>query len=131
MDTGTTTFILFLASFGGLMFLIAIVILCIILVRFTNVPLSIVATGMFWLGILSSIIFTSVAKSNPPAATLKAIVITQGTVNSILVVVLGFMAYNYIDNLSDRRRYIMLMLPVTLLLSIVSATTNAMQKLAG
>jgi hypothetical protein len=126
------TFVLFLASLGGLFFLLIIAGLSAYAVVYARVPWHNAMFGLIWIGLLTSFACTTVDLSTGDPNLRRAMLITQATIYSIMVALLGFTTYFYMkDDLSARQTYIMMLLPVSLILSVVSLSANTMTKLAS
>ena len=125
-------FVLFLASIGGLFFLLGIAALTAYAIIYARVPWYNATFILIWIGLLASFAFTTVDLAVSDPTIQKAMIISQATIYSILIALLGFTAYSYMsDDLSARQIYIMMLLPISLILSVVSLSANTMTKLAS
>jgi hypothetical protein len=125
-------FVLFLASIGGIFFLLGIVGLSAYAIVYAGVPWYNATFALIWLGLLTSFVCTTVDLATADPTLQKAMIITQAVLYSILIVLLGFTITLYMsDDLPARESYIMILLPLSLILSTVSLSANTMTKLAS
>jgi len=131
-NTALMNVVLALAGIGGVAFIILLLGGVAFMTLYVGVSWFNVLFGLLWLGILISMIFTSVDLASNDADTRRGVIIAQGVINGILVILLGFTVYKGIgSDIPSREAYIMMALPVTLLLSIVSLSAAAMNRLAS
>jgi hypothetical protein len=125
-------FVLFLASIGGIFFLLGILGITGYAIYNTGVPWQNASFAIIWIGLITSFACTTVDLSTNDKTLHKAMIITQGVIYSILVVLLGLTMFFYMqDDLPARNTYIMMLLPLSLVLSVVSLSANTMTKLAS
>ena len=131
-DSSFNSFVLFLAGFGGFMFVVVIVGICTYVILYLNMKLVNVIFIMLWLGILLSFTFISVDLADLIKNDKRKIIIAHTALNSVLILLLGFTMYHYIRNDPyDRTMYMMTIIPVTLLLSVVGLSATMMHKLSS
>lgn len=122
-------FVLFLAGIGGLVFLFLLVAIVFYMIVYEGVLWYNLTFYLLWLGMFVSLACTSVNLATADSNTKKAVIITQGVINGILVVLLGFTSFYYIErNINDRSYYIMIALPISLLLSVVAVSATVMNR---
>ena len=115
-----------LVLFGILGFAFAFAVL------YSGIPWQHMTFYALWVGLILSFCLTSVDLATPDKEIQRAVIITQGVVNGILVILLGFTVYNYsAENLQDRMSYIYFALPVTLIMSVVSLSAVTMNRLVA
>ena len=130
--TALMNFVLFLAGLGGIVLLVLLVALAFYMVFVLGVPWQHMTFYALWVGLLLSFCLTSVDLATSDKEIQRAVIITQGVVNGILVVLLGFTVYNQSgNNLQDRMSYIYFALPVTLIMSVVSLSAVTMNRLVA
>jgi len=125
-------FVLFLASLGGLFVLLGITALAAYAVVYMGVPWYNITFAIIWIGLFTSFICTTIDLATADPKLQRAMTITQTVIYGILIVLLGFTATFYMsDDLPARQTYIMMLLPLSLILSTVSLSANTMTKLAS
>ena len=130
--TALMNFVLFLAGLGGIVLLVLLVALAFYMVFVLGVPWQNMTFYALWVGLLLSFCLTSVDLASSDKEKQRAVIITQGVVNGILVLLLGFTVYNHSGNhLQDRMSYIYFALPVTLIMSVVSLSAVTMNRLVA
>jgi hypothetical protein len=131
-NTALMNLVLFLAGIGGVAFIILILAVVAFMTFYVGVSWFNVLFGVLWLGIFLSMIFTSVDLASTDPDTKRGVIIAQGVINGILVLLLGFTVYSTLgSNIPAREAYIMMAIPISLLLSIVSLSAAAMNRLAA
>jgi hypothetical protein len=130
--TTLMNFVLFLAGLGGVVLLVMLGGLAAYMVIVVGVPWQHITFYALWVGLILSFCLTSVDLATSEKETKRAVVITQGVTNGILVVLLGLTVYNYSgDNFKDRMTYIYFALPISLIMSVVSLSAVAMNRLVS
>lgn len=131
-DSSFNSFVLFLAGFGGFMFVVVVMGICTYVILYLNMKLVNVIFIMLWLGIILSFTFISVDLADLIKNDKRKIIIAHTALNSVLILLLGFTMYHYIRNDPyDRTMYMMTIIPVTLLLSVVGLSATMMHKLSS
>ena len=121
-----------LASLGGIAIVATLAGLAIYFTIVLKIPWFKTSFYLLLLGLFTAIAFTSVQLSDVDSETKQAIIISQATILGLCSILLGFSVYFHVkDNLSDQSAYIMLAIPVSLLLSVVSLSATTMSKLSS
>lgn len=132
MESSATTFVLFLAGTGGLVLLTGVVVLAIYAVTISKAPIFSIIYALLGLGALIGFICTTIDTAVLEKDTKRAVIITQTTIFGVLTGLLGVAAYFQIGgDLNDTTRYYDLVMPVSLLLSVVSLSATVMNRLTS
>jgi hypothetical protein len=130
--TALMNFVLFLAGLGGVVLLVMLGGLAAYMVIVVGIPWQNITFYAVWVGLVLSFCLTTVDLASSDKEIKRAVVITQGVTNGILVVLLGLTVYNYSgDNFKDRMTYIYFVLPISLIMSVVSLSAVTMNRLVA
>ena len=131
-ESSLNNFVLALAGVGGVIIILFVVGICAYFIVYVRIPIVNVTFVLLWIGMLISVICTSVDMAESREDVKRAVIIVHTVVNSLLIILLGFSAYHYIKNdPSDRTMYMMTVIPVSLLLSVIGLSATTMQKLSS